>query len=50
MARTTPGCPRSAVKPRALSLVMDQGMNSMEVGEESKRGRSRLIFLCLTIG
>jgi hypothetical protein len=43
-ARTSPGCPRSAGKPRAPSLVVDQGMNNMEVGEESKRGRSRLIY------
>jgi hypothetical protein len=42
-ARTSPGCPRSAGKPRAPSLVVDQGMNNMEIGEESKRGRSRLI-------
>jgi hypothetical protein len=42
-ARTSPGCPRPVGKPKAPSLVVNQGMNIMEVGEESKRGRSRLI-------
>ena len=36
-ARTSSGCPRSADKPRAPSLVVDQGMNSIKVGEEGKR-------------
>jgi hypothetical protein len=40
------GCPRLADEPRVLSLVVDQGMNSMEVGGEEKRGKeSRLICL-----
>jgi hypothetical protein len=34
-ARTSPGCPRLAGKPRTSSLVVDRWMNSMEVeGEE----------------
>jgi hypothetical protein len=42
----SPGCPRLAGKPRTSSLVMDQGMNNMEVEGEEKRGkRSRLICL-----
>jgi hypothetical protein len=45
-ARTSPGCPRSAGKPRAPSLVVDQGMNNMEVeGEEKMCKMSRLICL-----
>ena len=36
-ARTSPGCPRSAGKPRAPSLLMDQVMNIIRVGEEGKR-------------
>jgi hypothetical protein len=36
-ARMSPDCPRLAGKPRASSLVVDQGMNSMEVEEEGKR-------------
>jgi hypothetical protein len=45
-ARTSSGCPKSADEPRAPSLVMDQGMNSMEVEGEEKRGkRSRLVCL-----
>jgi len=34
-ARMSAGCPRSADKPRAPSLVVDQEMNNMEVEEES---------------
>jgi hypothetical protein len=46
-ARTSPGCPRLAGKHRTSSLVVDQGMNNMEVEGEEKRGkRSRLICLC----
>jgi hypothetical protein len=37
-ARTSPGCPRSAGEPRVPSLVVDQGMNSMEVEGEEKKG------------
>jgi len=33
------GRPRSVGKPRVPSLVVDQGMNNMEVGEEEKRGK-----------
>jgi hypothetical protein len=45
-ARTSPGCPRSAGESRTPSLVVDQGMNSMEVEEEEKRGkRNRLVCL-----
>jgi hypothetical protein len=33
-ARTSLGCPRLAGKPRTLSLVMDQEMNSLEVEGE----------------
>ena len=35
--RMSSGCPRSAGKPRVPSLVVDQGMNSMEVGEEGEK-------------
>jgi hypothetical protein len=42
----SPGCPRLADKPRMLSLVVDQGMNIMEIEGLEKRGkRSRLIYL-----
>jgi hypothetical protein len=42
----SPGCPRLAGKPRTLFLVVDQGMNSMEVEGEEKIGkRSRFIYL-----
>ena len=36
-ARISLGCPRSASKPRAPSLVVDQGMNNKEVEEEGRR-------------
>jgi hypothetical protein len=36
-ARTSLDCPRSAGKPRAPSLVVDQGMNNMEVEGEGRR-------------
>jgi hypothetical protein len=43
---TLPGCPRSAGEPRAPCLVVDQGMNIMEVEGDKKRGKkSRLICL-----
>jgi hypothetical protein len=46
-ARTSLGCPRLVGKPRTSSLVVDQGMNNMEVKGEDKRGKkSRLICLC----
>jgi hypothetical protein len=45
-ARTSPGCPRLAGKPRTSSLVVDQEMNNMELEGEEKRGkRSILIYL-----
>jgi hypothetical protein len=40
------GCPRLANKPRTSFLVVNQGMNIIEVEGEEKRGkRSRLICL-----
>jgi hypothetical protein len=36
-ARMLSGCPRSAGKPRAPSLVVGAGMNNMGVGKEGKR-------------
>jgi hypothetical protein len=40
------GCPRSAGEPRAPSLVVDKGMNIMEVEGQEKRGkRNKLICL-----
>jgi hypothetical protein len=42
-ARTSSGCPKLAGKPSAPSLVVDQGMNSMEVREEGKRIRVNVV-------
>jgi hypothetical protein len=37
-ARTSPGCPRLASKPRMSSLIVDPEMNNMEIEGEEKRG------------
>jgi murein L,D-transpeptidase YcbB/YkuD len=35
-----PGCLRLADKPRMSSLIVDQGMNNMEVEGEEKKGKN----------